>query len=97
MEVLKEKEVNLNAEAERARNKQQQAEQAADAAAASQLVSAAALDQEKIVVSTLCTHLKDKFVSIAALEQKLLAAACQVHGYGDRVQFAVGRIKMAQV
>jgi chromosome segregation ATPase len=97
VKVLKQTEVTLRAEIERANNRAQHAEASLKDGTRVRESAAANLEKEKINIQHLAAVLRTKLEEIQAMEQRLQSAACVIHGYGDRVQFAVGRITMMQV
>ena len=96
LEILKQAEVNLKAEADRARNKQEYAEEALSKATAAKDEAHVAVDSERGQLRQLAELVRTKYQEMEAVERGLQASAVRVQGYTSRVECAAGRIGMAQ-
>ena len=93
-EVLKQAEVNVKAEAEIARNKQDHAEQVARDATAVKDAMGVSVAKEREQLCQLASALRSKHHELVESEEQIRKSSMQLQGYSDRMEFAVGRIRM---
>ena len=96
LEILKQAEVNLKAEADRARNKQTYAEEALSRVTAAKDEAQVVVGSERGQLRQLAELVRSKYQEMEAVEKGLQASAVQLQGYTSRVKCAAGRIGMAQ-
>jgi chromosome segregation ATPase len=96
LEILKQTEVNLKAESDRARNKQEYAEEMLQKATEAREEIATNVETERKQLGQLAMQVRTKYQEMEALETRLHASTTQLQGYSTRVERAAGRIGVAQ-
>jgi chromosome segregation ATPase len=96
IEILTQGEVNLKAEADRARNKQQHAEDMLQKAISVRDEMANTADGERQQLGQLALQVRTKYDEMKVLEQRLQTSAARLQEYSTRVEAAVGRLGVAQ-
>ena len=94
--ILAQGEVNLKAEADRARNKQLHAEELLQKAVAARDEMASAADSERKQLGQLALQVRTKCLEMDALERRLQTSTVQLQEYSSRVESAAGKIGAAQ-
>ena len=94
--ILAQGEVNLKAEADRARNKQLHAEELLQKAVAARDEMASAADIERKQLGQLASQVRTKYLEMEALERRLQTSTVQLQEYSSRVESAAGKIGAAQ-
>ena len=95
--MLKQTEVNLRAEIDRLNRQAVHADKELKDKRNALQAAESDLREESSNIRHLAVVMSAKLEQINAMEQQLQSAACIIRGYGDRVQFAAGRITMIQV
>lgn len=96
VEILKQAEVNLKAEADRARNKQQHAEEMLQKEMNARHEITNAAESERKQLGQLAVQVETKYHEMEQLERRLQTAAAQLEKYSSRVQRAAGSVGVAQ-